>query len=201
MCERLLSLESLEVSGCVSLQEIFDLQGIIFKEGNSIAAATQSRELSFSNLQNLTIFVCPSLKNLFAVANEGVSAQQVPARFCFSKLTSLKLDILPELRNFCPGRHIVKCPVLKTLDLSGCATDDECQMQQYLLLEENVHISTSDHGASSSHHVKYGREVLLLVTMCSVCALAFIHMMFAAFEVLQHSLSSTSMTRSMVVFS
>ncbi|KAL5853787.1 hypothetical protein ACOSQ3_008905 [Xanthoceras sorbifolium] len=118
MCERLLSLESLEVSGCVSLQEIFDLQGIIFKEGNSIAAATQSRELSFSNLQNLTIFVCPSLKNLFAVANEGVSAQQVPARFCFSKLTSLKLDILPELRNFCPGRHIVKCPVLKTLDLS-----------------------------------------------------------------------------------
>ncbi|KAL5783703.1 hypothetical protein ACOSP7_008732 [Xanthoceras sorbifolium] len=136
MCERLLSLESLEVSGCVSLQEIFDLQGIIFKEGNSIAAATQSRELSFSNLQNLTIFVCPSLKNLFAVANEGVSAQQVPARFCFSKLTSLKLDILPELRNFCPGRHIVKCPVLKTLDLSGCATDDECQMQQYLLLEE-----------------------------------------------------------------
>ncbi|KAH7574579.1 hypothetical protein JRO89_XS03G0316200 [Xanthoceras sorbifolium] len=145
MCERLLSLESLEVSDCDSLEEIFNLQGIIPEEGNSLAATTQPRELSFSNLQNLSVTSCESLKNLFA--NEGVSAQEVPVRFCFPKLTSLELLWLPKLRNFYPGKHKVKCPVLKKLKLSGLGTDEECQMQQSLLLKE---ISTSDHHASSS---------------------------------------------------
>ncbi|KAL5853780.1 hypothetical protein ACOSQ3_008898 [Xanthoceras sorbifolium] len=136
MCERLLSLESLEVSDCDSLEEIFNLQGIIPEEGNSLAATTQPRELSFSNLQNLSVTSCESLKNLFA--NEGVSAQEVPVRFCFPKLTSLELLWLPKLRNFYPGKHKVKCPVLKKLKLSGLGTDEECQMQQSLLLKEVV---------------------------------------------------------------
>ncbi|KAH7568356.1 hypothetical protein JRO89_XS07G0280800 [Xanthoceras sorbifolium] len=154
MCERLLSMESLNIFDCGSLEEIFELQGIISEEGNSIAATTQSRELSFSNLQNLRVSRCPSLKNLFAasiVANEGVLAQQVPARFCFPKLTSLVLIALPELRNLYHGRHKVKGPVLKTLDLSRCGTS---QMQQSLLLDENAQISTTDHCASSSHHLE-----------------------------------------------
>ncbi|KAH7565163.1 hypothetical protein JRO89_XS09G0150000 [Xanthoceras sorbifolium] len=135
MCERLLSLESLEVSDCGSLEALFNLQGKIPEEGNSsAAAATHSRELSFSNLQNLRVTFCKSLKNLFA--NEGVSAQEVSARFCFPKLTSLKLIELPKLRNFYPSRHKVKGSLLKTLDLSHCDTDEECQMQQSLLLEE-----------------------------------------------------------------
>ncbi|KAL5786635.1 hypothetical protein ACOSQ2_009027 [Xanthoceras sorbifolium] len=81
MCERLLSLMFLEVSDCGSLEEIFDLQGIISEGGNSIAAANQSTELPFSNLQNLRVSRCLHLKNLFAasiVANEGVSEQEVP---------------------------------------------------------------------------------------------------------------------------
>ncbi|KAL5824894.1 hypothetical protein ACOSQ3_020957 [Xanthoceras sorbifolium] len=132
---RLLSLESLEVSDCGSLEALFNLQGKIPEEGNSsAAAATHSRELSFSNLQNLRVTFCKSLKNLFA--NEGVSAQEVSARFCFPKLTSLKLIELPKLRNFYPSRHKVKGSLLKTLDLSHCDTDEECQMQQSLLLEE-----------------------------------------------------------------
>ncbi|KAL5845722.1 hypothetical protein ACOSQ3_009246 [Xanthoceras sorbifolium] len=139
MCERLLSMESLNIFDCGSLEEIFELQGIISEEGNSIAATTQSRELSFSNLQNLRVSRCPSLKNLFAasiVANEGVLAQQVPARFCFPKLTSLVLIALPELRNLYHGRHKVKGPVLKTLDLSRCGTSQMQQIPAFPCLEE-----------------------------------------------------------------
>ncbi|KAL5835311.1 hypothetical protein ACOSQ4_014808 [Xanthoceras sorbifolium] len=98
--ERLLSLESLNVFHYGSLEEIFDLQRIIFEEGNSIAA-TQSREL---------------LKCLFAtsiVAKEEVLAKERPARFRFPKLTSLKLNKLPELRNFYPSNHTVEGLVLK----------------------------------------------------------------------------------------
>ncbi|KAL5758049.1 hypothetical protein ACOSP7_020660 [Xanthoceras sorbifolium] len=153
----LLSLKSLEVSDCGSLEELFHLQGKILEEGNSSAAATQSRELSFSNLQNLRVTFCKSLKNLFA--NEGVSAQEVPARFCFPELTSLKLIELPKLRNFYPGRHKVKGSLLKTLGLSHCDTDEECQMQQSLLLEEHNQLDGDSFRQLKSLHWCYRRGV------------------------------------------
>ncbi|KAI9184865.1 hypothetical protein LWI28_001922 [Acer negundo] len=134
ICGRLLSLESLDVWRCGSLEEIFDLQGIISEERNSIAS-TQSRELCFSNLQELKVSRCQSLKYLFAASNNVANDEYSP-KFLFPKLTSLRLWILPELRSFYPGRHTVEGPVLKRLDQYDCFihdTDEEGQMQmQYL---------------------------------------------------------------------
>ncbi|KAK3200231.1 hypothetical protein Dsin_023646 [Dipteronia sinensis] len=131
---RLLSLESLIVRSCGSLEGIFDLQGIISEERNSIAA-TQSRELCFSNLQELEVTDCQSLKYLFAASN--VANDDYSPKFLFPKLTSMELSRLPELRSFHPGRHKVEGPVLIRLELCDCGihdTDEDGQMQMQQLL-------------------------------------------------------------------
>ncbi|KAL5770572.1 hypothetical protein ACOSP7_014726 [Xanthoceras sorbifolium] len=133
--KQLLSLESLNVFHYGSLEEIFDLQRIIFEEGNSIAA-TQSREL---------------LKCLFAtsiVAKEEVLAKERPARFRFPKLTSLKLNKLPELRNFYPSNHTVEGLVLKKIFFIQFQLSP---LICFVLLQNTrrMQISTRDNNASS----------------------------------------------------
>ncbi|KAK2640403.1 hypothetical protein Ddye_028198 [Dipteronia dyeriana] len=135
--ERFLTLESLDVRRCGSSEDIFDVQGIITEERNSIAT-TQSRELCFSNLEELTVSRCQSLKYLVAAS---IVENEVPARFYFPKLASLKLFKLPELRSFYQGRLTVEGPVLKKLKLCDCGihvTDEEGQMQQPLFLVEQA---------------------------------------------------------------
>ena len=137
ICGRLSSLESLEVSNCGSLEEIFDLRELSIYDSQIM--------LSFESLQRLVVSRCRSLENLFSasiLAKEGVVMEEAPARFLFPKLTSLVLDNLRELRCFYPGRHKVEGPVLKTLELYDCGihdTDEEGQMQQpsfFSLVEE-----------------------------------------------------------------
>ncbi|TXG65328.1 hypothetical protein EZV62_006603 [Acer yangbiense] len=129
---RLLSLESLVVTACGSLEEIFDLREWSIYDSRIM--------LSFANLQKLRVSTCRSLKNLFStstLAKEGVVMEEAPARFLFPKLTSLVLYNVQELRSFYPGRHKVEGPVLKTLGLSCCGiqdTDEESQMQPPLFL-------------------------------------------------------------------
>ncbi|TXG65323.1 hypothetical protein EZV62_006598 [Acer yangbiense] len=124
---RLLSLESLVVTACGSLEEIFDLREWSIYDSRIM--------LSFANLQKLRVSTCRSLKNLFStsiLAKEGVVMEEAPARFLFPKLTSLVLYNLQELRSFYPGRHKVEGPVLKTLGMSCCGihdTDEDGQMQ------------------------------------------------------------------------
>ncbi|KAL5783737.1 hypothetical protein ACOSP7_008766 [Xanthoceras sorbifolium] len=121
MYGRFLCLESLDVRGCVSLEEIFDLR---------------CRELfSFANLQKLKVSECQSLKTLFSASNVAMEA---PARFRFPKLTSLKLDELPNLKTFYTGRHTVEGPILKKLKLYYCVSDEEDQMQQPLFFFEKA---------------------------------------------------------------
>ena len=109
---RLLSLESLKVRGCGSLEEIFDLRELSIYDSQLM--------ISFANLQKLEVSNCSSLKNLFSasiLAKEGVVMEEAPARFLFLKLTSLELNDLPQLRSFYPSRHKVEWHVLKSLDL------------------------------------------------------------------------------------
>ncbi|TXG65483.1 hypothetical protein EZV62_006758 [Acer yangbiense] len=141
ICGRVLSLESLDVNSCESLEGIFDLQGIISEERNSIAA-TQSRELCFSNLQESEVYRCQSLKYLFAASNNVANDDYSP-KFLFPKLTSLDLHELREFRSFYPGRHTVEGSVLKMLKLSDCFihdTDEEgqTQMQQPFFFVEQA---------------------------------------------------------------
>ncbi|KAK2640737.1 hypothetical protein Ddye_022500 [Dipteronia dyeriana] len=137
MFGRFSSLESLYVTDCGSLEEIFDLQGINYEERHSIAA-TQSRDpqimLSFANLQNFEVSYCQSLKNLFSVSM--VAKEEPPARFLFPKLSTLKLHELPDLCVLNPSRHTVVGPVLKRLELRHCG--EESQMQQPLFLVEEA---------------------------------------------------------------
>ncbi|KAK2640398.1 hypothetical protein Ddye_028193 [Dipteronia dyeriana] len=140
ICGRLLRLESLFVCGCGTLEGIFDLQGIISEERNS-TATTKSRELCFSNLQELEVSECQSLKYLFAASN--VANDDYSPKFLFPKLTSLKLYELPQLRSFYSGRHTVEGPALKRLELKDCGIPDsdeegKMQMQQLLFLVEQA---------------------------------------------------------------
>ncbi|KAK2640402.1 hypothetical protein Ddye_028197 [Dipteronia dyeriana] len=175
---RSLSLESLIVRSCGSLEGIFDLQGIISEERNSIAA-TQSRELCFSNLQELEVSECQSLKYLFAASN--VANDDYSPKVLFPKLTSMELSRLPELRSFHPGRQKVDGPVLIRLELCDCGIHDtdegQMQMQQLLFFAEqafpcldelklagenvmmiwqgqNLQSSIQDSEGSSSHHLE-----------------------------------------------
>ena len=97
--------------------------------------------LSFQNLQSVQTRNCPSLKSLFPASValglpqleelklcycgvEEIVAEEErlgeAPKFVFPKTSSFRLQFLPELKSFYPGRHTSEWPVLKKLDVYLC---------------------------------------------------------------------------------
>lgn len=81
-------------------------------------------------LEKLEVFYCESVQHISELralncwdARAMLLAQfreTIPS-FVFPHLTSLKLRSLPRLKCFYPGVHISEWPMLKYVDISGCA--------------------------------------------------------------------------------
>ncbi|TXG65706.1 hypothetical protein EZV62_006981 [Acer yangbiense] len=117
-------------------------------------------ELSFENLQRVYVSDCQSLKDLFPasigrsllqlvelnvincgkleeiVAKEGEAKEA--ARFVFPKVTSIRLEGLPELRTFYRGVHSSKWEVLKELKVVGCDKIELLASQLSCFQENNI---------------------------------------------------------------
>ncbi|CAK7340800.1 unnamed protein product [Dovyalis caffra] len=97
--------------------------------------------LVFQNLHSVRVGRCNALKNLFPVSIardlprlekleiKECGVEEIVAkaeedealpRFDFPHLTSLTLEKIPDFRNFYPGKHSWECPILKSLEVSGC---------------------------------------------------------------------------------
>ncbi|KAH9686639.1 AAA domain-containing protein [Citrus sinensis] len=94
------SLTRLIVWGCDKLKYIFS------------ASTIQSLE----QLQHLEIRLCKSLQEIISENR----TDQVTAYFVFPRVTTLKLDGLPELRCLYPGMHTSEWPALKNLVACNC---------------------------------------------------------------------------------
>ncbi|KAH9752715.1 Disease resistance protein [Citrus sinensis] len=94
------SLTRLIVWGCDKLKYIFS------------ASTIQSLE----QLQHLEIRLCKSLQEIISEDR----TDQVTAYFVFPRVTTLKLDGLPELRCLYPGMHTSEWPALKNLVACNC---------------------------------------------------------------------------------
>ncbi|XP_044477735.1 uncharacterized protein LOC123205012 [Mangifera indica] len=92
------NLTSLILNGCGKLQYVF----------------LSSMVKSFERLEHIEIRNCSVLKEIIS---KGVEANKT---FVFPRVTSLKLENLPELATFYPGVHTSKWPVLKELELCNC---------------------------------------------------------------------------------
>lgn len=69
------------------------------------------------NLEELYIDSC----EIDAIVEEDkVSESDSPALFEFSRLTSLHLEWLSNLKNFYPHRHTLQCPHLQQLSILWC---------------------------------------------------------------------------------
>ena len=175
------------ISNCASVEEIFDLQKVNFEESHSRAVMYHQlqqlninrlpklkhiwnkdaqTELSFENLQEVDVFNCLRLKDLFPasiarsllqlvqldvehcneveeiVAKEGEAKEA--ARFVFPKVTSIRLYRLPQLRTFYRGAHSSKWEVLKELEVDGCDKIELLASQLSCFQENNIEESSID---------------------------------------------------------
>ncbi|TYH51724.1 hypothetical protein ES332_D10G298200v1 [Gossypium tomentosum] len=84
------SLKTLRITGCDSLEEIIELQGLIADESQSTSAA------------------------------QSIVAETVTTKFVFPKLINLGLYKVPRLKSFYSRMHITQWPSLKKMDIIGC---------------------------------------------------------------------------------
>ncbi|XP_040959558.1 uncharacterized protein [Gossypium hirsutum] len=84
------SLKTLWITGCDSLEEIIELQGLIADESQSTSAA------------------------------QSIVAETVTTKFVFPKLINLGLYKVPRLKSFYSRMHITQWPSLKKMDIIGC---------------------------------------------------------------------------------
>ncbi|XP_059441636.1 disease resistance protein At4g27190-like [Corylus avellana] len=121
---------------------------------------------SFCKLQFIKVEFCENLLNIFhsnmltrfqsletlVVANCGVEeivarekGAEAIARFVFPQITHLRLEHLPRLKWFYPGKHASEWPLLKTLTVEGCQKVDlftsELLSFEETLQESEVEIS------------------------------------------------------------
>ena len=98
--------------------------------------------LTFQNLRKVEVFKCKTLKSLFPISvaksleqleslriNDCGLMEEIVAleegletttEFVFPRITSLNLELLPELKYFYHGKHTTKWPSLKTLKIRKC---------------------------------------------------------------------------------
>ena len=124
MLERILSLESLTVRNCSSVEHIFDLHGVDFEEPH-LTIVTQLHFLHIENLPKLK-YIYQKVKELDV---EDCGAEEIvleereakaAARFVFPHMVSFVLKKLPEFRTFYPRLYTSEWPMLKKLTMSGC---------------------------------------------------------------------------------
>nr|XP_023903880.1 uncharacterized protein LOC112015678 [Quercus suber] len=177
MLSRFQSLESLVVGDCGSLQEIFELEGQEVTETRAVTV-TQLKKLfmhrlpklkrvwnkdpqetfSFTNLQQISVWKCESLKSLFPtsmarclkqlddlrIAECGIEeiieqeeGAKEDARFVFPKLTLLILRELSKLKWFYRGVHTSEWPLLKTFEVSGSNEIQTFASKNYRIQEQD----------------------------------------------------------------
>ena len=94
------NLRKVEVSQCKTLKSLFLI---------SVAK-------SLEQLESLHINDCGLMEEIVAL-EEGL---ETTTEFVFPRITSLNLELLPELKYFSPGKHTSKWPSLKTLKIRKC---------------------------------------------------------------------------------
>uniref|UniRef100_A0A3N7EWF0 Disease resistance protein At4g27190-like leucine-rich repeats domain-containing protein n=1 Tax=Populus trichocarpa TaxID=3694 RepID=A0A3N7EWF0_POPTR len=139
LLEEIFDLQETSASGSLQLR---DLSLIGLGKLKHIWNKDPQGILSFQNLHALKVSDCNVLRNLFpfSIARELVQLEKLEIEHCgkleeiivkvddgeaahcfvFPQLTSLKLQELPEFRNFYPGKHTWKSPMLKRLAVSDC---------------------------------------------------------------------------------
>ncbi|KAL9356388.1 hypothetical protein Peur_049641 [Populus x canadensis] len=139
LLEEIFDLQETSASGSLQLR---DLSLIGLGKLKHIWNKDPQGILSFQNLHALKVSDCNVLRNLFpfSIARELVQLEKLEIERCgklgeiivkvddgeaahffvFPQLTSLKLQELPEFRNFYPGKHTWKSPMLKRLAVSDC---------------------------------------------------------------------------------
>ncbi|KAK3200436.1 hypothetical protein Dsin_023851 [Dipteronia sinensis] len=120
------SLQQVEVSDCQSLKDIFP--------------ASIARNLS--QLVKLDLENCGLVEEIVAMEGEAKAS----ARFVFPKVTSIRLNKLPQLRTFYPGVHSSKWLFLKELEVISC-DKIELLASQLLSFQENNEESHLDKSA------------------------------------------------------
>ncbi|XP_030957889.1 disease resistance protein At4g27190-like [Quercus lobata] len=94
------NLRQVEVSKCKTLKSLFPI---------SVAK-------SLEQLESLRINDCGLMEEIVALEEE----LETTTKFVFPRITSLSLQLLPELKYFYPGKHTSKWPSLKILTLRKC---------------------------------------------------------------------------------
>lgn len=145
-CHSLETIFELQGLGCEEIQasnafQLQDLDLYNLPKLKHIWNKDPQGRLIFQNLHAVRVGKCSALKNLFPVSIardlpqlekleikecgvEEIVANaeddETAPRFNFPHLTSLTLEKIPEFRNFYPGKHSWECPILKSLEVSGC---------------------------------------------------------------------------------
>ena len=94
------NLREVDVSQCKTLKSLFPI---------SVAK-------SLEQLESLHINDCGLMEEIVAL-EEGL---ETTTEFVFPRITSLSLELLPELKYFYPGKHTSKWPSLKFLKICKC---------------------------------------------------------------------------------
>ncbi|KAJ0098521.1 hypothetical protein Patl1_21935 [Pistacia atlantica] len=130
------NLETLEVSNCHSLKDLFDIDGQTLKNN-------EEEILGFNNLKSLKVHNCGSLRYLFtpSIILGLDKLQVIEVKNCdlieeiimkdeeqnanidkiiIPHLKSIVLELLPNLVNFYSGSNDLECPSLKSITIANC---------------------------------------------------------------------------------
>ncbi|XP_057990604.1 uncharacterized protein LOC131172985 [Hevea brasiliensis] len=154
---RFQKLERLDLTSCDSLEEIYQLPEFN-AEDESFAIDLNLRFMKIRYLKNLkNLFLASVAQNLLlleklsvyscgvkAIVAKAEGAKAAPS-FVFSKLLSLDLTNLQDIRRFYPGIHSLKFPRLKDLKVHHCGNGMEFCSELFSLQgkhgEEQHHIT------------------------------------------------------------
>ncbi|XP_044486371.1 putative disease resistance protein RGA3 [Mangifera indica] len=129
------NLETLEVRNYHSLEDLFDIKGKTVKN-------SKEEILGFNNLKSLKVHGCSSLRYIFtpAIILGLDQLQEIEVKNCalveiiikdegkegaidkifIPYLSSIVLELLPDLTNFYSGTNYLECPSLKSITITNC---------------------------------------------------------------------------------
>ena len=139
------NLRKVDVSQCKTLKSLFPI---------SVAK-------SFEQLESLHIHDCGLMEEIVAL-EEGL---ETTTEFVFPRITSLSLELLPELKYFYPGKHTSKWPSLKILTISECN-------KVRIVASNELSFPNTD---GLDHHVPV-QQPLFLIQKVWICTCFFINM-------------------------
>ena len=139
------NLRKVDVSQCKTLKSLFPI---------SVAK-------SLEQLESLHINDCGLMEEIVAL-EEGL---ETTTEFVFPRITSLRLQLLPELKYFYPGKHTSKWPSLKELTI--------CKCNKVRIVASNELSFPNTYGLD--HHVPV-QQPLFLIQKVWICSYFFINM-------------------------